>query len=42
MFFAYNPPAYKLFTIFAKIPILYAWLGSEFASDACINCKISK
>ena len=29
--------SFKPLTIFAKIPILYAWLGSELASDACIS-----
>ena len=24
-------------TIFAKIPIFYAWLGSEFLSNICIS-----
>ena len=28
---------FKLYTIFAKIPILYAWLGSELAFDAWIS-----
>ena len=29
--------SFKLLTIFAKIPILYASLSSELASDACIS-----
>ena len=27
----------KPLTIFAKIPILYTWLGSGFVSDACVS-----
>ena len=28
--------SFKSLTVFAKVPILYAWLDSEFISDACI------
>ena len=28
---------FKTLTIFAKIRILYAWLGYELFSDACIS-----
>ena len=31
--------SFEPLTVFAKIPILYAWIGSQFAFDTCINSK---
>ena len=29
--------SFEPLTIFVKIPILYVWLGSQLASDACVS-----